>query len=144
MATSKHNELGGLLGFTIYGSILKQRVLEPPDSSILTHYRLIRIEFSSGGHISLWLCGGFRPYLERPRTRVIGTSAPPPPTPNYGVRSSTSLMWRGRGAHDAKGRATCGAWGLPRLQRLRVLAARVFCFFSFAGLWVAGACLGSG
>ncbi|KHG05788.1 hypothetical protein F383_30331 [Gossypium arboreum] len=31
----------------------RERVLEPADSSILTHYRLIWNEFSSGEYISL-------------------------------------------------------------------------------------------
>ncbi|KHG15991.1 Malto-oligosyltrehalose trehalohydrolase [Gossypium arboreum] len=35
----------------------KERVPEPTDSSIFTHYRLIWIEFSSGEYISLWPCG---------------------------------------------------------------------------------------
>ncbi len=35
----------------------KVRVPEPADSSILTHYRLMRTEFGSGEYISLWLHG---------------------------------------------------------------------------------------
>ncbi|KAG8497177.1 hypothetical protein CXB51_008416 [Gossypium anomalum] len=60
---------------------------------------------------------------------VPRTSTPPP------VQSSTSLMWPSKGVQDSEGRATCGTWELPRLQRLRVLAARISFFFTFAGLW---------
>ncbi|KAB2085661.1 hypothetical protein ES319_A05G414100v1 [Gossypium barbadense] len=47
------------------------------------------------------------------------------------VQSSTSLMWPSRGAHDAEGRATCGAWEPPLLRRLRMLAASVFIFLFY-------------
>ncbi|TYI13864.1 hypothetical protein ES332_A08G087600v1 [Gossypium tomentosum] len=57
---------------------------------------------------------------KRPKTEA------PIDEPN--VHSSTSLMWPSRGAHDAEGRAICGAWEPPWLRRLRVLATRVFIF----------------
>ncbi|KAK8329247.1 hypothetical protein V6Z12_A11G306100 [Gossypium hirsutum] len=42
-----------------------------------------------------------------------------------GTCAGIPLTWRGGAVHDTERRATCGAWRLPWVRRLKVLAARV-------------------